>query len=590
MIFINGDDDIDAFYISKQNNKYNVLKEFNEIIVPVLEKRGYEIKPIFWTVHGKKRQLFGQYHLIKNNIELDIWTAWKNEKFFLAPGCYGELDIADIYPLKKIKFKGKSFLIPRNSQKLLEMLYGEGWKTPSNTRGKINYKFFNLKVLKLIDEYGWAYHFIAKAQEKYSIHDVDCVRLKDFKLEMLSDYDVLYIPSPGLSNASVNQVIKDCNKKFPTVKIIGAYAGENKLKYDPGIHLLVSISSKYLPIVKSFYPDKSTIFLPECTDANFFTPKKLSNDTFVVGFAGRTNKVKRIHLMDKLDYEVKKQTDHSADFLTENRTLEPMKEFYSSLDCFILTSISECMPGVVLEAMACGLPVIATDVGSLNLLLEKEWLIPSDPEDLVVSEMNKRLTILKNNPSLRKEVGQRNRKFIEDNFNWENNQPLWDDIFNSLYCNDYIKIKEMSEKYYNKFPVLQELNSIVIPQSIFTELKPEKVRTVAAQGIKEKIYDVVQSVNQLGVVFWLLNQTCLEAVIHNEIITEKFSIGVYTINNKELLENQLSRYLNFLDITVEPKRKIKKWTLYELPTNVPVPVVGYLEKTFNKTWDELKNE
>ena len=82
----------------------------------------------------------------------------------------------------------------------------------------------------------------------------------------------------------------------------------------------------------------------------------------------------------------------------------------------------------------------------------------------------------------------------------------------------------------------------------------------------------------------------MEAVIHNEIITDKFSIGVYTLNNKELLENHLSRYLNFLDITVEPKRKLKKWTLYELPTKVPFPLIKYIEKYTKKSWNELQKQ
>jgi len=588
--FIDGDDDIDVFYISKQSNKYSVLKEFNEKIAPILEKNGYEIKPIFWTVHNKKRQLFGQYHFIKNNIELDVWIAWKsNNKFFLTPGCYGELDVRDIHPLKKIKLKNENFLVPNKAEKLLQMMYGDNWKVPAKTRGKINYNFFNLKVLKLIDSYGWAYHFIAKSQQKYSIHQIDYLLLKDFDLKMLDDYDILYMPSPGLSNASVNKIIRDCNSKYPRIKIIGAYAGENKLKYDDGVNLLISISSKYLPNVKSFYPDKSTIFLPECTDANFFPVKKLNDDTFVVGYAGRTNKIKRLHLMDKLNYTVKKQTNHSTDFLKKDSTLEPMKEFYNSLDCFILTSSSECMPGVILEAMATGLPVVSTDVGSINLLLEKEWLIPSEPEELVVEEMNKKLTLLKNNPELRKEVGKRNRKHIEMFFNWENNQTLWDEVFSSLYCNDYTKIKELTEDYYSQFKILQDLNSIILVPEKLPDLAENKP-IISNPGLKIRTCDVIKSINQLGINFWLLNRTCLEAVVKNELITNKLSIGVGGINDKELIGNQLARYSSFLDVTVEYRKTTKPWTLYDIHTQVPCPVVDYLEKTFNKKWNELKNE
>jgi hypothetical protein len=82
----------------------------------------------------------------------------------------------------------------------------------------------------------------------------------------------------------------------------------------------------------------------------------------------------------------------------------------------------------------------------------------------------------------------------------------------------------------------------------------------------------------------------LEAVVKNELITNKFSIGVGGINDKELIGNQLARYSSFLDVTVEYRKKTKPWTLYDCPTQVPCPVVDYLEKTFSKKWEELKNE
>ena len=53
-------------------------------------------------------------------------------------------------------------------------------------------------------------------------------------------------------------------------------------------------------------------------------------------------------------------------------------------DCFVLSSLSEGLPRVIIEAMAAGVPVVCTDVGGVREIVEPEvtgWLVPTkDPE------------------------------------------------------------------------------------------------------------------------------------------------------------------------------------------------------------------
>ena len=67
--------------------------------------------------------------------------------------------------------------------------------------------------------------------------------------------------------------------------------------------------------------------------------------------------------------EAARQTGIPADrFLFPGEAREP-EAFYPALDLFLLSSRSEGAPTTVIEAMACGLPVVTTDVGAVRELV-----------------------------------------------------------------------------------------------------------------------------------------------------------------------------------------------------------------------------
>jgi glycosyltransferase involved in cell wall biosynthesis len=352
--------------------------------------------------------------------------------------------LSSIYSDKTIQ-EEKNFNIKRpNFQKLQKIIVSD---VPEKEVVSVETK--KLNITKIIDEFGWAYYYITKDMMKYSGHNIKYIRLKDIVSAYvpIKDPDIYYFSSPCLGLNNVTRVLNTLKTKAPNIKIIGGYASESTLKYPPGIDIIITASYNWLPKLKEMYPNLPVIWLPECVDTEYFQPQLFNANRFNVGFCGRTGAVKRIHLQDKLKHPVKRQSEHGVPYFYDGITLNKVREFYKSIDVLILTSSSECMPRVVLEAMAMGLPVVSTRVGSLPLVLGKEWLIDVNPESEVISQMNLKLDELKSRPILREVVGNLNRAKIEKYYSWKKYMPLWDRVFSALMNKDYETIYKIEKEY-----------------------------------------------------------------------------------------------------------------------------------------------
>ncbi len=93
---------------------------------------------------------------------------------------------------------------------------------------------------------------------------------------------------------------------------------------------------------------------------------------------------------------------------------EELVRWYNSIDVFVLNSKSEGHPMVVLEAMSCGLHVIATLVDDLDEILDKKWLYRFGDWERLKHLLREATTMDRETVE---KIGKTNRKIVLERFN-----------------------------------------------------------------------------------------------------------------------------------------------------------------------------
>jgi len=102
---------------------------------------------------------------------------------------------------------------------------------------------------------------------------------------------------------------------------------------------------------------------------------------------------------------------HRTHFLGDQRDIPAM---LASIDVSVVPSASESLSNAILESMAAGIPVVATNVGGNPELVTEDrgFLVPVDDENRLAEAVERLLV----NPALRAGFGRSARAFAESNF------------------------------------------------------------------------------------------------------------------------------------------------------------------------------
>lgn len=96
---------------------------------------------------------------------------------------------------------------------------------------------------------------------------------------------------------------------------------------------------------------------------------------------------------------------------------QDLPKYYAGADLFVLPScIQEAFPLVVLEAMACGLPVVVSDLPGVRTLVTKEVGFTVKPGD--VEELAERILRIRDKPEESKQMGERGHAIVSQTYSW----------------------------------------------------------------------------------------------------------------------------------------------------------------------------
>lgn len=175
----------------------------------------------------------------------------------------------------------------------------------------------------------------------------------------------------------------------------------------------VIVQSEYvLESEKIPYPSKVTV-CPAGVDTEFFKPQDNSEKDIEVGAVSRKLPFKRLDLLRKTCKPFNLHVHSPEDEFIPRRK---MVELYNQMQCFVTLSSCEGGPMSLLEAAACGIPLVSTPVGYAEEIssCRKVSMNPS------VEEVQEAIRAEKTNP----------REEILNNWSWKVLLDKWKNTIN----------------------------------------------------------------------------------------------------------------------------------------------------------------
>lgn len=333
-----------------------------------------------------------------------------------------------------------------------------------------------LRVAVIADEEGWAYHNIAvQLKKNLTEMDIDIFYSKhaDSIAELfliLKDYDVVHVLWRGILQ------FLESDPFYGELEQYGLTYEEYRKSFMGGLCLTTAVydhlyleedtdgvtekilssvdeytvsSAKLLEIYSDRYEKKPAGEISDGVDLDMFYPQDLerfndiSDRPVVIGWVGnsvfwgnRADDLKGVHTIlipavNELQREGENVTRLFADRQERIIPHSEMRDYYSKIDIYVCTSRIEGTPNPLLEAMACGVPVITTDVGLVPEVLggfQKQFILEQRNVECLKDAIRRMIS----SPENLKKCSEENLRQIQG-WNWKAKCTQYGDFFKAAY-------------------------------------------------------------------------------------------------------------------------------------------------------------
>lgn len=250
---------------------------------------------------------------------------------------------------------------------------------------------------------------------------------------------------------------EELNNRFNYVKYKDAYRvfwKESVLKeYVLADYFIVASNFVKRTFIEQGVDSKKIFVVPYGCDLSRFYPVPKKDNKFRILYVGQITPRKGVHylleafkkmdnkeselvLIGKIDDVMK---DLVNEYLMENKNIKhysyvpnnQLRDYYTNSSVFVLPSLSDAFGLVVLEAMACGLPVIVTEnVGAADIIEDgiDGFIIPIRNSDAIMEK----LQILYKDQSLLKNMGE--KAIIKSRkYNWDSYEESLIKVYNHIF-------------------------------------------------------------------------------------------------------------------------------------------------------------